>query len=156
MSTLPSQAIRVLCKSRKPLISPFSERDVVAGMSFGLSACSYDVRIAENIKMAPGDFVLASTIERFQLPTNLVAFVHDKSSWKRRGLCVGNTLLDPGWRGFLTLELTNDSKEEIKIFSGWPIAQVRFELLAEPTKQPYKGKYQDQEAGPQPPREEII
>ena len=50
------------------MIWPFVERDVVRGMSFGLSAASYDVRIAESVTIYPGEFVLASTMERFCIP----------------------------------------------------------------------------------------
>jgi len=78
--------------------------------------------------------------------------VHDKSSWARKGLFVQNTIGEPVWRGFLTLELSNETKEWIYLDAGTPIAQVIFEQLDEPTIQPYKGKYQDQESGPQPAR----
>ena len=60
---LPAQEIRRRCALSPPMISPFVERGVVRGMSFGLSAASYDVRIAENVTIDPGAFVvLASTM----------------------------------------------------------------------------------------------
>ena len=65
---LPAQEIRRRCASPAPMIWPFVERDVVRGMSFGLSAASYDVRIAESVTIYPGEFVLASTMERFCIP----------------------------------------------------------------------------------------
>lgn len=78
---LPAQAIRKI----KP-ITPFVERSVHNGMSYGLSSAGYDVRIAESFWLTPDKrFVLASTMEKFQMPTNIVAMVHDKSSWARRG-----------------------------------------------------------------------
>jgi dCTP deaminase len=131
------------------MIWPFVERDVVRGMSFGLSAASYDVRIAESVTIYPGEFVLASTKERFCIPDNILIVAHDKSSWARRGLAVQNTTFDPGWRGYATLELNNHGKASLTILAGDPIAQVVCHLLTEPTRQPYRGKYQDQEAGPQ-------
>ena len=64
-----------------------------------------------------------------------------------------NTHLDPGWkRGFLTLEISNNSLDEVVIDAGEPIAQIVFELLDFPTEQPYEGKYQNQERGPQSAR----
>jgi len=51
--------------------------------------------------------------------------------------------------GYATLELTNHGREVLRIEAGDPIAQVVCHLLTEPTAQPYTGKYQDQEAGPQ-------
>jgi dCTP deaminase len=58
-----------------------------------------------------------------------------------------NTVIEPGWRGFLTLELSNNLNEDLEILTGDPIAQILFELLDRPTDQPYTGKYQDQPAG---------
>lgn len=148
MAPIPAQTIRFL----RP-IEPFHERTVHNGMTFGLSAAGYDVRIRETVHLGPGEFALASTIEKFDMPPDLLAVVHDKSSWARRGIAVQNTVLEPGWRGYLTLELTNHNHEElVTIEAGSPIAQVIFHRLEAPTEQPYQGRYQDQEAGPQPAR----
>lgn len=164
---LPSQMIR-----GAGLVAPFSERRVVAGMSFGLSPAGYDVRIAETSTIPPGGFILASTVEKFDMSPDVLAYVKDKSTWVRRGLCVQNTVIEPGWRGYLTLELTNHlprapwwrrlaawiaRKPEpgtVTVLGGSPIAQIVFHRLVAPTEQVYAGKYQDQAAGPQPAREE--
>jgi dCTP deaminase len=146
---LPSQVIRKL----KP-IKPFNERTVRSGMSFGLSHAGYDVRIAETMWLMPGMFSLASTVEEFAMPTDLVAFVHDKSSWARRGLSLFNTVIEPGWHGYLTLEMVNNSTDPIRLSSGDPIAQIIFMRMEEPAEKPYSGKYQNQAAGPQGARDE--
>jgi len=146
---LPAQTIRRL----KP-VEPFVERSVAHGMSYGLSHAGYDVRIAENVTMYPGDFVLASTVERFDMPADVVGLVHDKSTWARRGLSLFNTVIEPGWRGYLTLELVNNSRQIINIVAGMPIAQILFLRTEEPVETIYKGKYQDQEQGPQEARDE--
>lgn len=159
---LAAQHIRYKCSpehrayyaKRAPLITPFYERTVAYGMTFGLSAAGYDVRIAETLYLAPGEFKRASTVERFNMPDDLLARVHDKSTWARCGLSVFNTVIEPGWRGYLTVELHNcqtDMHDGIYIAAGAPIAQIVFEQLLAPTQQPYKGKYQDQPAGPQAP-----
>ena len=83
------------------------------------------------------------------MPDDLVAFVHDKSSWARRGLSLFNTVIEPGWRGFLTLELVNHSDEMLMVCAGDPIAQIVFMRMEEPTEKPYTGKYQNQKRGPQ-------
>lgn len=143
-----------------PLISPFFERTVSMGFTFGLSSCGYDIRVAQKVVLRAGGFCLASSMERFDLPLDLRMTIRDKSSWARRGLAVQNTVAEPGWYGFLTLELTNHqesrytSKENqysktLIIEPGTPIAQVDFELLSAPTDQPYMGRYQDQPPGPQ-------
>jgi dCTP deaminase len=130
-------------------LRPFHERTVRNGMSFGLSHAGYDVRIAETMLLNPWVFSLASTVEEFFMPTDLVAFVHDKSTWARRGLSLFNTVIEPGWQGFLTLELVNHSNEMLIINAGDPIAQIIFMRLEEPTENPYTGKYQNQKRGPQ-------
>lgn len=133
-------------------VTPFWERTTFDGFTFGLSACGYDIRIAENYLMWPNRFVLASSVEKFNMPENVCARVHDKSSWARLGICVQNTFIEPGWRGYLTLEITNHSWSFKKLKSGMPIAQIVFEFLDKETDSPYKGKYQDQERGPQAAR----
>lgn len=130
--------------ARSKMIEPFHSRTVFMGMSYGLSSAGYDVRIAQAIRIEPNGFVLASTIERFDLPHDILGRVCDKSSLARQGLCVQNTILEPGWCGHITLELTNHSINPIDTIRGMPIAQVLFELLDEPTVSPYNGKYQDQ------------
>lgn len=147
---LSAQSIR-----RRGMIYPFHERTVVEGMSFGLSSCGYDLRVAQNINLDESRFfVLASTIEHFEMPLDVVGRVCDKSSLARKGLAVQNTIIEPGWRGFLTLELSNNWKNNIYLPAGSPIAQVVFELLDFPTEQGYSGKYQDQENYPVASRHE--
>lgn len=146
---LPAQHIRAVSPS---LITPFSERTLhkPSGMTYGLSPAGYDVRIEQTILLKPGAFALASTFERFHMPDDLLAFVHDKSTLARKGLAVQNTVIEPSWRGYLTLELTNHSDKPIHITNFSPIAQIVFHRLEAATDQPYRGRYQDQRAGPQP------
>jgi len=144
---LSAQTIRRL----KP-ITPFHERTKEFGMTYGLSVAGYDIRIAQTIKIEPKDFVLASSIEEFNMPNNVLAYVKDKSTWARQGLFVQNTVIEPGWKGFLTLELTNDMNIVPRYLEkGMPIAQIVFHYLDEPAEQPYDGKYQNQAAGAQLP-----
>lgn len=133
------------------IIQPFVERGVIRGRSYGLSGASYDVRVAQTAFLEGGEFSLFSTLEHFKLPNNVVGLVKDKSSWARRGLSVFNTLIDPGWEGFLTLELFNAGVERLRISEGDPIAQILFQFTDEDCN-PYTGKYQLQEAGPQEAR----
>jgi dCTP deaminase len=115
-----------------------------SGMSYGLSVCGYDLRIKQRIVVKPGDFVLASTIEYFDMPDWIVGIVHDKSSLARMGIALQNTVIESGWKGWLTLEITNHGREEVVLESGQPIAQVLFHALSNPTIKPYDGKYQNQ------------
>lgn len=141
---LSAQSIR----SRSGMIFPFLERTVWEGMTYGLGPAGYDVRIAEDLYLRDGYFCLASTIERFDVPDDIMVKLHDKSSWARRGLFVQNTVFEPGWRGYATLELTYHSKTPLALKAGMPIAQAVFHRLDEPTVQKYDGKYQNQQSGP--------
>lgn len=162
---LPAQMIR----AREGMITPFEERSTFCGMSYGLSAAGYDVRLDQDIYLPEGYFKLASTIEHFNMPNDLLGVVHDKSSWVRQGLMVHNTVIEPGWSGHLTLELRAHDNVQLHdaaggrrgltqtafvLKRGTPIAQIVFHLLAAPTERPYSGKYQNQERGPQRARDE--
>jgi len=131
---------------RYGVITPFvSEKTIAFGMSYGLSHCGYDVRLGDRqIILGSGAFKLGHTLEQFNMPLDLCAFVMDKSTWARQGLAVQNTIIEPGWRGYLTLEFTNHSNYEIDLRCGMPIAQIVFQQLDRPVKG-YSGKYQDQE-----------
>lgn len=135
-------------------VEPFCERTIVRGKSYGLSLAGYDVRIAQHLWLDPKRFGLASTMEKFTIPLDICALVKDKSTWARYGLSVFNTVIEPGWTGFLTLELVNNSAKLIEICKGDPIAQILFYRLDEATEG-YSGKYQNQAHGPQKPIEEI-
>lgn len=155
MTVLSAQAIR-----RAHIFEPFVERQLNArtGKTFGLGPCTYDVRVEfDNVGavarrlMWPGRFLLASTIERFTMPNDCVALVCDKSSWARKGLTVQNTIIDPGWGGYLTLELIYHGWRPFWLHRGAPIAQILVLRLNEMTELPYIGKYQNQRRGPVPP-----
>lgn len=173
--TIHARALRKTHSPAKPIydlrIIPFERESKTAyGMSYGLSSCGYDIRVgvidrhsyldsmrtgkpleechAQEWVLRPGDFLLCSSLEYMELPNDLCGKVHDKSTLARQGLALQNTILEPGWRGYITLELSNHSSRPIPIRVGQPIAQVLFELLDQPTTRPYRGKYQDQAARP--------
>ena len=137
---------------RYELVSPFHERTRHNGMTFGVGPAGYDVRVAETLSIKPGGFTLASTVERFTMHKGILGIVHDKSTWARLGLAAQNTVVEPGWCGYLTLELTNHSDKTIEIAGGTPIVQIIFHVLDEESDRPYEGKYQDQAQGAQAAR----
>lgn len=152
--TLSAQTIRRICDSMG-MITPFHEKTVADGMSYGLSAAGYDVRIDQPLDIYPNSFRLGSTAERFVMPMDVIGIVCDKSSWARQGIAVQNTVIEPGWRGYLTLEISNHNPYSIVNINRYsPIAQIIFHRLDEPTELPYVGKYQNQQRGPQPAKYE--
>ena len=111
------------------------------------------VEVAEDeaFILHPGEFVLGSTIERVRLPDDLVARLEGKSSLGRLGLLIHSTAgyVDPGWDGFLTLELSNVANLPITIYPHMKIGQISFFRLSTPAEVPYgskgtRSKYQGQ------------
>jgi dCTP deaminase len=99
----------------------------------------------------PGEFVLGSTRERVRLPDDLVARLEGKSSLGRLGLLIHSTAgyVDPGWDGYLTLELSNVANLPITIYPGMKIGQISFFRLTTAAEVPYgstetRSKYQGQ------------
>lgn len=108
--------------------------------------------------LQPGEFVLGSTKEFLALPEDIVGRLEGKSSLGRIGLLIHSTAgyIDPGWRGHLTLELSNVSKLPITLYAGMKIGQISFIRLSTPAERVYGSeglgsKYQDQK-GPTPSR----
>jgi dCTP deaminase len=87
----------------------------------------------------PGEFVLGTTVEWVEMPEDLVARIEGKSSLGRLGLIVHATagFVDPGFRGSLTLEITNLTRVPIVLWPGKPIAQLSFMALDRPAERPY-------------------
>lgn len=139
------------------MINPRHKRTlhVESGMTYGAGPCGYDIRIAEWIQMEKGGFSLASSMEEFRMPRNICGMVKDKSTLARMGIAVQNTVIEPGWNGFLTLEISKHSEGIVTLLAGQPIAQIIFQFLDEPTERPYKGKYQNQPNYPVLPIQQI-
>ena len=144
------------------LLTPYElEKKVFEGVSYGLSSCSYDLRL-DSLDNAfestvvyivpPNTFILGCTLETIKMPNNIVGLIKDKSTWARRGLSVFNTLIDPGFEGQITLELKNQGGEVLLLPSGIGIAQIMFFECGE-VENPYSGKYQGQ-TGITGPKEE--
>ena len=87
----------------------------------------------------PGEFVLGSTREVIELPDDLVARLEGKSSLGRVGLLIHSTAgyVDPGWKGHLTLELSNVANLPITLYDGMKIGQLSFLQLSSPADNPY-------------------
>lgn len=95
--------------------------------------------------LLPGQFILATTMEYFELPDNLTAFVEGRSSLGRMGLFIQNAgWVDPGFKGEITLELFNANRCAIELKAGRRVGQLVFAKMDEPAEHPYRGKYQNQ------------
>ena len=95
--------------------------------------------------LLPGQFVLATTMERISLPKFLTIFVEGKSSLGRLGLFIQNAgWVDPGFSGEITLELFNASRFAIELHAGNRIAQLVIAKTGKEVEKPYHGKYLNQ------------
>ena len=110
----------------------------------------------EPFVLHPGEFVLGTTFEKVALSNKIVARLEGKSSLGRIGLLIHSTagFVDPGFSGYLTLELSNVANLPIKIYPEMKIGQISFYYLNSPSEAEYGdvsygSKYQGQE-GPTP------
>lgn len=166
------------------MIEPFVEKQVREGViSYGLSSYGYDMRIANEFKVftnvynilvdpkhfnersfvdiqgdycdiPPNSFALARSIEFFRIPRNVLCICLGKSTYARCGIVLNTTPFEPGWRGYVTLELTNSTPLPARIYANEGIGQVLFFESDEQCETSYadkNGKYLDQ-VGVVPPR----
>ena len=148
-----------------PIKDMISTKERSHGVSHGLSEAGYDIRIKQEVEFHPGNsiqpagvwvngvyspgrFTIASAIEEFDMPPNLAGVVHDKSTWARLGLSMFNTVIEPGFKGGLTLELVYHGRTPLHIQAGAGIAQVIFYRTTAGAS--YDGKYQGQSTDPTP------
>ena len=105
---------------------------------------SYDLRAGENVILAMGTCTLVPSLEWVELPSEIAATLRCRSSFARRGVILGGGFVDPGFRGQLTLCLTNVGREPIAIHKEDRIVQIIFHEVSR-NDILYQGRYQDSE-----------
>ncbi|MEI8127128.1 MAG: dCTP deaminase [Actinomycetota bacterium] len=117
-----------------------------------------DVGPTDPLILHPGEFLLGSTVETVGLPDDLVGRLEGKSSLGRLGLLIHSTagFIDAGFRGHITLELSNVANLPITLYPGMKIGQISFFEMTTPADRPYGSaglgsKYHGQR-GPTPSR----
>ncbi len=115
-----------------------------------------EVEDGDGFVLHPGEFVLASTLEKFTLPAHLAGRLEGKSSLGRLGLLTHSTagFIDPGFSGYITLELSNVANLPITLWPGMKVGQLALFQMSSPAETPYGSgklgsKYQGQR-GPTP------
>ena len=154
-------------------VSTFDGRNIV---SYGTSSYGYDIRCSNEFKVftningavvdpkafdersfvsvsgdeciiPPNSFALASTVEYFRIPSNVLTICLGKSTYARCGIIVNVTPLEPEWEGHVTLEFSNTTSLPAKIYANEGVAQLLFFESDEQCEVTYKsrdGKYQGQ------------
>ena len=159
------------------MIDPFVEGSIRSGViSYGISSYGYDIRVSNEFKIftnvhsavvdpkhfvpesfvdftgdiciiPPNSFVLSRTVEHFKIPREVLVICVGKSTYARCGLIVNVTPLEPGWEGYLTLEISNTTPLPAKVYANEGIAQLLFfagDGICETSYADKKGKYQGQ------------
>jgi dCTP deaminase len=109
------------------------------------------VKEDEPFILHPRSFVLGVTIERLELADDIVGRLEGRSSLGRLGIIVHATasVIDPGWRGRVVLELANHGAMPVALYSGVRVCSVTFEQVSTPVENPYwrkaKAKYANQQ-----------
>lgn len=102
------------------------------------------VKKGESFMMQPGDFVLAVTLEKVKIPSDIMGRLEGRSSLGRLGIVVHSTasIFDPGWDGKPVLELGNLGRMAVKLTPGMRICAMTFEELSSAAEVPYAKKTQ--------------
>jgi dCTP deaminase len=105
---------------------------------------SYDLRAASDVTLGRGTCTLLPTIEWVEIPVDLAGTLMCRSSFGRRGVLLGAGYVDPGFRGQLTLCLTNMGSEDVIVRKNDRVVQMILHEVREGCHG-YSGKYQDSE-----------
>lgn len=167
----------IRCSAAQGMIEPFCEDQVRTGaISYGVSSYGYDMRVGDAFKIfngsgdyvsdpknpdpsvftdikteccviPPHSFVLASSLEYFRIPRDILVICFGKSTYARCGVIVNVTPLEPEWEGYLTISISNTSSVPVKVYSNEGIGQLVFLKAEDVCRRSYKdkkGKYQAQ------------
>jgi len=102
-----------------------------------------DLGLDSTILIPPHSYGLGVSLEKFNMPSNVVGICVGKSTYARCGVIVNVTPLEPGWRGHLTMEIFNGNPLPVVMYLEEGICQILFFQGDIPSQQ-YDGKYQDQ------------
>jgi len=99
--------------------------------------------------LQPVELVLATTLEYIELPDDIAAHVIGRSTLGRIGVSIHQTagFIDPGFRGEITLEMSNLGPATVKLYEGQLICQIVFTQLTSSAEEPYGhdgSQYQNQ------------
>jgi dCTP deaminase len=146
-------------------------------ISYGLSSYGYDIRVGNEFMVftnvhgatvdpkafnensfvriqgneciiPPNSFALARSVEHFVIPREVITICVGKSTYARCGIIVNVTPFEPGWHGYVTLEISNTTPLPAKIYANEGICQVIFfegKEVCEVSYADRAGKYQAQE-----------
>jgi dCTP deaminase len=110
---------------------------------FRLNPAGVDLRVDRKIRLKPKQQSLVASIERVELSNRIVGFLHLRSSLAREGLFASLALVDPGYRGQLTVSLYNSGDSSVNLVKGERFIQLSLLRLGKPAINKYTGRYQN-------------
>ncbi len=108
-----------------------------------LNGAGYDLRLGMDVIILPGEHRLVATLERIELGDDLAGTLHIRSSLARSGIMASLALVDPGFRGQLTISLFNAGAENVSMNKNDRFLQMALHRLSRKSHRPYRGKYQN-------------
>jgi len=132
---LSDSEIRDALIEKSLIIDPFDEAS--------LNPAGYDLRLSAGAVLGPSEHRLVATMERVELDSGLVGILHIRSSLAREGILASLALVDPGFRGQLTISLSNIGKRMIQLKAGERFVQLTVLRLGKRATSAYEGRYQD-------------
>mgnify|MGYP006421314377 CR=1 FL=1 len=124
--------------------------DVLDVKSSGIERYFRDTQ-CDTLDIPPRGFVLTHTIEKFNIPEDVMAVCYTKSTYARCGLSLATTIIEPGQTGHIVLEIYNHTNYKIRFYANEGCAQFVFMKMSTPPDVPYNrrhgggGKYMGQE-----------
>ena len=110
---------------------------------FRVNPAGVDLRIDRDITLRPKQQSLVASIETVELSANIIGFLHLRSSLSREGLFASLALVDPGFRGQLTVSLYNAGDNPVNLARAERFIQLSIIRLGKPAINKYSGRYQD-------------
>lgn len=115
----------------------------IAPQGFRVNPAGVDLRIDRDMILEPKRQSLVASIETVELSENFVGFLHLRSSLAREGLFASLALVDPGFRGQLTVSLYNAGDSAVHLAKGERFIQLSIVRLGKPAINKYSGRYQN-------------
>ena len=108
-----------------------------------INPAGIDLRIDRNLSLSPHSNTLVASLERIELANTLLGILHLRSSLTREGLFASLALVDPGFRGQLTVCLYNAGDRLVNLKRGERFIQLSLLRLGKPSTRDYRGRYQN-------------
>ncbi|MBQ4875201.1 MAG: dCTP deaminase [Rickettsiaceae bacterium H1] len=155
MSIMPDEWIKEQVVKHNMIDNFVEKKHSLGVISYGLSSYGYDARVSNEFKVftdvdsvivdpkrfdqrsfverggnyciiPPNSFILASTVEYFRIPRDVLVICVGKSTYARCGIIVNVTPLEPEWEGRVTLEFSNTTPLPAKIYANEGACQFIF------------------------------